>query len=152
MAFEVVLHLTFAPTPVMAKDKLQGLRRKTLEELIGVKKKLLDKMQSRFEESFGVISAEARKLPLMCLVEGLERNYSGRDITLRRNRNGLGNIQKTLASRKPTKKRPSVVLQVEDQSFVFDGDDLKMVGSGVGEEYKGMVDEINNILKKHMKG
>lgn len=133
----------------MAGEKVQELRNNILLELMEAKKDILGKMKSKLEESFSVIPIGARKLPLICLADGLKRNYNGRSIMVRKGKHAMDD-QECLSSNENVKKRLSVMLQVEDQSFVFDGDGLKMVG-GIGSEYKGMVDEINNILKKHIK-
>lgn len=124
------------------EESVQSLRRAVSEELDKAKRRILDRMRCRLEESLHM-PENARSLPLICLADGLDRNYSGKAVTVRENM-----VRKQ--PRKALQKRPSVLLQVEDQSFVFDGDGLKMIG-GIGSEYKGMVDEINSILRKHMK-
>ncbi|AFN84171.1 hypothetical protein EROM_111900 [Encephalitozoon romaleae SJ-2008] len=129
----------------MREEYLQGLRRNIASELIEIKKAILEKMRHKLKETFSSVSMEAKNLPLLSLIEGLERNYTGKTIMIRKNKKI---ITKRVA--KSTKKRPSVVIQVEDQSFVFDGDGLKVVGPWDGQQYKGMLDEINGILKKHI--
>lgn len=129
----------------MREEYLQGLRRNIATELIEIKKAILEKMRHKLQEAFSSVSMEARNLPLLSLIEGLERNYTGKTITMRKNKKIT-----TKRVAKSAKKRPSVMLQVEDQSFVFDGDGLKVVGPWDGKQYKGMLDEINGILKKHI--
>lgn len=114
-----------------------------MAELTEIKASILEKMRQSLEKSFSQVPVEARKLPLLCLVEGLERTYTGKSIMIRKSKSPS-------APPKGSRKRPSVMLQVEDQSFVFDGDGLRVVGDWNGGEYKGMVDEINSILKKHI--
>lgn len=134
----------------MARDGPQRLRKRALKELTEIKKDILGKMRTRLRGAFDVVPTDARSLPLICLADGLTRSYHGSSIVVRRDNEGP-DAPCPLSVGKNTRKRPSVVLQVEDQSFVFDGDGFKAIGNGAGEEYKGMVDEINNILKKHMK-
>ncbi|CAD26111.2 hypothetical protein [Encephalitozoon cuniculi GB-M1] len=129
----------------MREGYLQNLKGSVTAELIGIKKSILEKMRHKLMEAFSSISMEAKKLPLLSLTEGLKRNYTGKTIIIRKNK-----ATSSKGTGKDTRKRPSVVLQVEDQSFVFDGDGLKVVGPWDGRQYKGMVDEINNILKKHI--
>ena len=128
----------------MGPEYLQDLRRSVMAELAEIKTSILAKMRQSLEESFGPIPIEVRRLPLLCLIEGLERNYNGKSIMVRK---GKGTAATGSSG---GNKRPSVMLQVEDQSFVFDGDGLRVIGDWNGGEYKGMVDEINNVLKKHM--
>ncbi|KAH9410731.1 hypothetical protein HK407_12g18630 [Ordospora pajunii] len=130
----------------MANEDAQSSNKGMIMELIAIKKNILSKMSNKLEEVFSQVPSDVRKLPLLLLMQALEKNYIGDSIIIKKNVKD----KKHSTSRNIT-KRPSVMLQVEDQSFVFDGCALRMVGMGNGEEeYKGMVDEINNILKKHM--
>ncbi len=130
----------------MAGRSTNSSNKGMVTELIAIKKTILSKMSNKLEEVFSEVPADVRKLPMLLLIQALEKNYVGDSIIVKKNVK-----DKSHSTSRNTKKRPSVMLQVEDQSFVFDGCALRMVGIGNGEEeYKGMVDEINNILKKHM--
>ncbi|WEL39975.1 transcription-repair-coupling factor [Encephalitozoon hellem] len=129
----------------MREEHFKELRRNITAELTEIKKTILQKMKHKLEEVLSPVSDEARKLPLLSLIEGLKRSYTGKTIMIRKNKRANNK-----RAPKSAKKRPSVMLQVEDQSFVFDGDGLKVVGSWDGKQYKGMLDEINGILKKHI--
>ncbi|KAL7344704.1 hypothetical protein P7C65_11s1g19900 [Encephalitozoon intestinalis] len=129
----------------MKEEHLQDIRKKVTAELTEIKRATLEKMRQRLREAFDLIPTEVKGLPFLSLIEGLERNYTGKAVILKKNE---GIVSRRTP--KDVKKRPSVMLQVEDQSFIFDGDGLKVVGPWNGKEYKGMVEEINGILKKHI--
>jgi hypothetical protein len=121
----------------------ERIRKEIVQELTAAKNDIVGRMKTRLENAFGILTKECRKVPLLCIAMGLSRTFRGRGITVRRAR-GPSSAKPSLA------KRPSIVLQVENQSFIFDGRKFKGTDGSIGSEYKGMFREINDVLKKHI--
>jgi hypothetical protein len=120
----------------------EKIKEEIMQELRTAKNDIVGKIRMKLEEAFGMFSKECRKVPLFCVVSGLSRSYRGKGMVVRRSR-------EVPSTKRPAAKRPSIVLQVENQSFVFDGRGFK--GGAIGDQYKGMFKEINDVLKKHIK-
>lgn len=125
----------------------QDLKNRALKELEEAKKDILDKVKNKLKGLFDILPQDVKSLPLICLTEALKRNYDGKLAMVKKNKNILKTSNRL--SLMP-KEYPSIILQIENQSFVFDGNRLKTVGVDNGE-YNGIIDEISTILKKYIK-
>lgn len=131
------------------KTKYTEIHNSLIKDLLHAKKQLIDKTRRQMYESLSIIPEEAKNIPLISLMMGLSKKYVGNSIVIKDNKAVVKNTKSK--PKKIPSSRPSIVFQLENQSIILDGENIKGVTSKIGDRYLGMVEEINKVLKKHMK-
>jgi hypothetical protein len=118
---------------------MEEFKNKINLKLVTRKRLLIDSIRSEYMKKIAMIDEEILKLPYVCFLAGLKRKYGGKTIHI-----------KHLGKSEPC-KRPSVILQIQDLSYVFDGSDLLIDGKKIDIRKNAFLKDVQTVLKRHMK-
>lgn len=113
--------------------------KKQVKKILNIKRKeMLENLKLQRMELIEAIPDGVKEMPFICFLIGLKNNYVGEEIIAK---NKIDSV----------KRKPSIIVKIEDQTITIDGSDVKVEGNKKTYNNK-FINEIKNLYDNYYGG
>lgn len=117
--------------------KTKELYKKTVKRILNAKKKeILSEIVEKRQMLLETIPTDVMCMPFICFLIGLKNNYVGNKIISKRKIDAV-------------RKKPSIIVKMEDQTIIIEGSDVKVEGNNQKKFDNKFINDIKNIYENY---